>query len=846
MAFGWLKNLFGKKNKGGNAGPIESVYENPFYESGDNEAVNPFYQEEEDTMPARDSGASMYNSAAPVHEAAAPAPEAAAERREAVIEPGNLLENIGGMPTRASIDKMAGGLKMEKIGRHKKVAKALDALDTYHTIMQASHEIRMNLGKMNRTNRWTNEHLDTDGIEAAAAAALDAMKTFIQNADDVVKNAGGFFASRSSNVQKIAPVFANLLVQAYGLLPKLVNLDHDVAPYIMATDAETFTFADIMSHDVTAGKSAGLALKGTEDENGAILLKPEEALSAVRNGNMLNALEQLRRDKTTQARMNLKIPALPVGVLKAQRLECADEEQVGKLHESAARIADDYISELSPLLTALEDTKEAYDAYKTEVGQRLDVHKKEAEYFRISRLLYRVTQSKEQLVNIILRGISEEHDAQASGYQDLLKLSSFAGSTLASAAAFLNEEAMDETSFARLVDAEGKELQEGTDYIVGGGKASISILDFKNQRVLRAEKKEEKFLSKEEQKVALSGIRDEAVGKVSQFLGFQVAAQAEAVGFQAKNKGESGENAVFGGSIMEMAKGTTASKINLMMGDGQEDKLGSKRRGEGYHNLNVMKQGRMIGDIMKMNVMDYIVLHRDRNMGNYMVNLDAAANESMITAIDNDKVLGDVNNAGRNMGGDNSIEALIGINNRSFMDFGNKLETAFPMMTQEVKDAIQKIDLEALNQLLMPYSDRVSRMAAVHRAAELKEWAGKVPTCDLSTEEGTEAFVKMASKETMQAWLRVNCLNGLNGFAGIRFVPNTLIRMILDAYGVGKFMFGTAGDFTHAMRILGFSKEEATELFLNNLAESVDSDQLVTKEQLAASDFGKELEKYDN
>ena len=836
MAFEWVKKIFGKsKNNVGNMGPIESVYSNPYYEDNDNFAENPLFQEPDNFVPSpvEEKKESVIN---------------VAQKAKAASEPSgigaNFLENIGGMPTRASIDRMAGGLKMEKIGKHKNVAKALDALERYQQIMEQSHTITINEAAMNHAARWSEANLDTDGIREESKAALQAMSEFIKNADSVVKNANGLFMSRSSNVQKLAPVFSNLLVQAYGILPKLLHIDHAAGPYLIATDKETFTFSEVLKHQVSEGKTGGLAIKGAAESSGEVSMNPQEVLAAIKDEDISGRLEAMLQEKTSQARMNLKIPPIPVGLLKAERIECADEEQLKELKNRAMKIAESYISELNLLMTAVEDTEEAYDSGEKN-NERAHVQEKQAEFFRMSRLLYRVSQSKDLIANVILRGISEEQDSQSSGYQDLMKLKGLSGMTLMSASGLLNQEAMDSSTFARLVDQEGNELKEGTDYIVGGGMASISILDFINNRVLRAEKYGNEFLTEHQQKTTLSGIRDEAVGKISQFLGLNVSAQAEAVGFKGKEKGKTEEQAVFGGSIMEMAKGTTAGKINLMMEDGLEDRLRDSRKGEGYHNLNVMKQGRLIGDIMKMNVLDYIVLHRDRNPGNFLIDLDANKNESMVTAIDNDKVLGEKNDVGRSAGGNASIEALIGINNHAFMDFGFKLETAFPMMTQEVKDIINNIDLGELNKILMPYADRVSRMAAVHRAGELKTWASKVPTFDLNTEKGTKEFVDLSNRASMKEWVRTMGLkeDGYLQTTGVKHMPGTLTRMILDAQ-FEDMSWGSAKGTIRAMKILGLSKEEIKEILMENLSSEEKAYTKITEERFQKSQFAAALEEY--
>lgn len=792
---------------------------------------NPLYQDEHTQ---EDEGVEQYN---PLYIAEEPEEVNASE--EAPLTPKeNLLKNIGGMPTRESIIDMAGGLKLEKLGKHKHFDAALKALDEYQEIMKAPQTTKVNEAKVRRNLSGITRFSGVDTHAEAVAAAYEKMVEFAYQADQAVKESDGFFAGRSSNVRKLTPVFSNLLVQAYGLLPKLIHLESAVAPYIIATGREEYTFSDILSHQVTAGRSGGFAMSGLESDNGAVILNPEEtarAVESVRSGIDPGALQSLKRDQTVKARMGMTIPELPDKVL--------ENGKKGGYGQDVKAFVDKYIAELRVLMTALDDAAESYE-FSSEV-EREGVHDQQAEHFRMSRMLYQVIRNRDTLERGILRGFENPDVKNMPGYQEIEGLKKLGGKTLLDASAMLNQQAQDESTYAGLTDERGNQLRAKGDYIVGGGQASISILDFKNQRVLRAPKKDTgEYLSEREQQTALNGIRDEATGKVAQFLGFNVAAQARAVGFKARDEEGNNEKAVFGGSIMDMAKGTEAKNVNLMMRAGDEEKLAGDRRGKKSQNLDIMKQGRLIGDIMKMNVLDYIIKHNDRNEGNFLINLDADERESMVTAIDNDMVLGYDNGGVGTFGGRRSADALNSINDRLAGDFGIKVSAAFPMMTQEVKDALQNLDLDALNQMLMPYADRITRITAVHRAAELVDWAKKVPTCDLTTQEGTEEFVKAAARATMTEWVRQLSLTKTGD--ALRTVPNTVIRMILFAYGTnGDSSWGNAQSVIEAMKVLGLSKAEAEEIFLNHLSASKNGDEKITMEQLRKSEFGTALENYD-
>ena len=289
---------------------------------------------------------------------------------------------------------------------------------------------------------------------------------------------------------------------------------------------------------------------------------------------------------------------------------------------------------------------------------------------------------------------------------------------------------------------------------------------------------------------------------------------------------------------MEMADGVEAASINLLMGLESQEFLPDERKGEGFRNVDVMKQGRLIGEIMKMNVLDYIIMHDDRHTKNFFINLDADETEAMVTGIDNDYVLG--SNNSRQTGNKKSAHALAAINNRIAMDNGVTLEGGFPMMTPEVKETLQNLDLAALNHLLMPYADRVLRMAAVHRAAELKRYAETVETCDLTTPEGTEQFIKKAVRSSMTEWVRQMSL-GMNRF-NTRDSSNTVVRMLMDTVNIG--FVKSEKELFRIMKYLGLSKSEVENILLENLSSSMTGDVKVTREELMESNFGKALAEY--
>lgn len=853
MGFKKLKKLFkgGKKaNKSEDKQPLSSYdrygkdvqalkfQSNPLYEEKSNEdaeaveAYNPLYQGTEKQ----------------VEKTTEPA------ETEEISPKENTLQNIAGMPSRDSIIEMAGGLKVEKLDKHKEFLEALNALESYQMIMQEQRMVVIDETLLRRSGKTSKSGAKLDIGDADVHKAFEQMKSFVIATEQAIDNADSFFVRRSSNVQKLTPIFANLLVQAYSILPKLANLQYQISPYVMATDRGSFTYEEVLNHEVSAGRSGGYAMRGAEESNGAVVLNPDKALEALKGENAEENIANLRKDKTEEKRMSLRIPPLPVGFFKSQ-----DSKQDAETQKSQAdALTDSYIAELRTLMRALDDTAESYEkaagqkaiewasSYVDSTDDRWFVHEKQAEHFRMSKLFSHVIANRELLKDVIVNGMPKEF---TGGYEEILALRYMEGMTLSEGVAQINKTAQYSGNFARLTDSEGKDLKEGTDYIVGGGATSISILDFKNGRVLRAPKENSQYLEKEKQNLLLNGIYDEAVGKISQFLGLNVAAQAEAVGFKGKEKGKTEERAVFGGSVMELVKGDVAGKINFKMNDG---KLGiSSSDGK---NIGDKKIGRLLGDMMKMNVLDYIVMHGDRNENNYMINLDAKEDESMLVAIDNDMIFGR-NTSERRIGDRKSSEALLAINDRARLTYGVKLKAALPMMTEELKNIIAKIDLQAFNEMLMPYVDRVSRMSAVHRVEELKKYAEGVPTCDLSTTEGVQEFVKVTVRSSMTEWARsmVASDKGIDtyGYAIARlYLPNTLVRQILISHGIGEEKGANtvydSSNVVEIMKTLGLSKEEATEILANNLSLSNREDKIIGEEGFKNSNLSKLLdEKYD-
>ena len=907
--------LYSQESVGDRYGTDEgSVYTNPFFDAiGELELKKQEISEQE--LPKQE----LPENELPEQELPETATQTEAETEtetetdpEPETQSSNRLKNIGGMPTRDSIKKMLDVQSLGKLEKHKHFDKAFAALALYQDIMQREHKVVVDEAGMRRCGEYKKDVELAGKGDAAVDEAWLAMSEFICQANLAVKGATGFFAGRSGTVQRLTPVFANLLMQAYGLLPKLSHLESAIAPYLLEMKKvdEEYTLDEVLNHRVTGGRSGGLATRGLEEDS-AIIISPQEALDAIKNKRKRNkkakkesetaekkleeaekkleevekklkdrekelndapvdkkglcekrlndarnqyktavknrnkavkdkrafalgGMNELRSTKTKKARMALTIPTIPDGVLCEEYGEAVSGEQKKLTEKKAEEIATAYITELRLRMTALQDVAESYE-FSGET-ERAGVHDKQAEYFRMSRLLYRVISNKDLLQNIILKGGKNMKKNEDTGYQDMEALQSVAGLNLSAAVKMLNNAAMDEDKYERLADEEGNALQEEEDYHVGGGNTSVSILDFHNQRVLRSPKN----LSKEQQKTALNGIKDEAAGKVSQFLGFNVCAQAEAKGFMAKEKGSDQETPVFGGSIMEMAKGKESSKINLMMRAGDDSKVKKNQ----YQNLELVKQGRLLGDFMKMNVLDYIILHGDRNAGNFMINLEAGDNESTVTAIDNDMILGCDNN--RNVGETSSAHALNGVNNNIFMEFGFKLQTAFPMMTKEVKDTLEGLDLQALSDLLMPYADRVSRLAAVHRAAELKEWAKKVPTCDLTTEKGTREYVKIVMERSMTEWVRGMNLkyDGELENTSSRLLPNMLAQWVVSSsYDLNsKFSYQTTPDYiVKIMNVAGLSKEQIKKIFMENLSSSDMGDVAISEEEFNKSSIAKAL-----
>lgn len=835
MAFGWLKKILGKSSKN-NDMQIDSVYENPFYEVAETETLNPFYNDEDDLAPSYAGNAAAYSN------------EGTSESVSSAIPEYEIwqMQNIGGLPTVESIEKMAGGLKMDKIGKHKNVKKALDALGNYQRIMEESHSVSVDDQKI----RFAAKSYNLDSGEkmfdvSSADEAVRELGNFILCANKMINGSKGLFSSRSSNVQKLVPIFANLLVQANGILPKLVNLETVVAPYVIATDKTTFTYSELISHSVTGSRSGGLATRGLEKNNGSIDLSPEKVLETLneKDGDVAKRILVQRREKTELARMKMKIPLIPVGVLKEQKIEAASEEQIQKLKNSASSIADAYFAELRPLMTALDDTVESYETNEGE--DRLYIHGEQAKLFRISKCIQQVLNDKEALMSVIINGLPNNGNNESVALNNIRKMYSFGGGSLETAAEFLNLEATYSKNFTRLVDSEGNTLTENSDFKIGGGAASISILDFKNKKVLRAPKTSEgKYLSDEEQKSALNGIYDEAISKVSQFLGFNVVANAEAGGFFSREKGSTDETAIFGGSVMEMANGKTGNRINVTW-ESQIGSVAQNRNKADYQKLDIAENGRFIGDMMKMNVVDYITMHADRHDGNFMIDVKADENESMIKAIDNDMIFGYAASSAEQFGYQSSFASLKSINNRSNVNHNVQIKAVLPMVTDEIKAAFEALDLDKFNEMLMPYVDRVQRMAAVHRAAELKEYVKTVKSCDLSTPEGVQEYMYAAARSTMDIMTKGIYRDKEYGLrnTSLNNVPNMVIRMLADSY---KSLTGPGGItyVVKTMKLLGLSKSEAETMLYNNITDFRDTNQKIDKTYLD-SQIGYIMQDYD-
>ena len=248
---------------------------------------------------------------------------------------------------------------------------------------------------------------------------------------------------------------------------------------------------------------------------------------------------------------------------------------------------------------------------------------------------------------------------------------------------------------------------------------------------------------------------------------------------------------------------------------------------------------------MKMNVVDYLMLHGDRHSENFLINPNAAEGESTVTAIDNDMIMG-VNGAGRAVGNTTSGDLLNGLNNNTAMDWGIKLGAVFPMMTPGVKKALADLDVAKFNEMLMPYADRVVRMGIVHRAKELKALAKKVPECDFSKEGALETFMQAIKKEYMIAWIKTMNVNDPEIL--LRMLPNQLVRMILQTYGTidrASIFYRRPETLILSLKTLGFTKEEALQMLVDNLSSTKKADVKVTLDEVMASKFAAPLADYN-
>lgn len=686
-----------------------------------------------------------------------PEPVAPAEDIEPVIEQihqqtevPHMLDKMAGLPTRQGIltmmrsnsNRNAG---LDKLSKHKKFASVLEAIENYQQLMNTQVDLTFKDNVVTRNKNYYISAPDGDKLgrrdNLTKKAELDQCILALQNVIDCAKEAissqSGLFGAlerRSSTVRNLTPVIAQVLVQAYALAPKVAGLQDAISTYSIENDKDIFSFADVL-----AGKSIGLigdnlVTTGVEDQSNTSI-KRAEIEKALKNKTDLNIKAAMGRNQLKENLLSKQMPLLPIEMIKLSNFVNAAESvsENGKLTE-------EYNKGLNKYLDAVDYTHSVFTRRLLEIQNALDqlaetegigggreiVKKRKAMYMPLSRLISKVLANQTEITNAFENGKITEGSylSQVVGY---------GGMTLSNAidSAYAAYE-KDIIEF----DASNRKKEEGkeADYKLLGGGLNVATLDFRSDvgskhdflnegRVFRYSKDTGK-----NHKDSVNGMYDEAVGLISKFLGWDIAAQATAA-VQRDHEG----NLRYGGSVMELAKGKeNAEKYNFVA---PNTKIVQSSKNKKLDTAD----GDFLRNFQQMTVLDYLCFHTDRNTKNYMVDMEAQG--SKIKAIDNDMVFGE-DPTGIDSGGQLDIAALSSVKGRQVRTHATELASGLHSMDPGIKQAILQADPQAFNRLLMPYVQRVARIAAVRRLYELKDYASSVPDVNFAKREECERFLK--------------------------------------------------------------------------------------------------------
>ena len=325
--------------------------------------------------------------------------------------------------------------------------------------------------------------------------------------------------------------------------------------------------------------------------------------------------------------------------------------------------------------------------------------------------------------------------------------------------------------------------------IKAGGSLSGVLIDQEKKRVLRTATGQKDIKQKRDNN---NYNYDEAMSRLAEVTGLSSMAGARTTYYKDM------EGKLQYGTNMELAGGEAAVMAKLSFGHEETD----KRMRAGRYNIfgtesdkELNRNADMIISSYKLQILDYIACHQDRNINNFFLDVTAEDPTMAFMGIDNDNVFGknlDVSKIFRKV--DNVAHATNSYaepQKSKYLDAMTVLE-GFEFIPNEVVKHVEELNPQKINEALKPYLDRSARFAVINRIGKLKEYVkSKSRIMNIRTKEGMEAF----KKETLNRMLSVSLelvdedvekatVMGAAGMAGSfeRKMPGILMRTLMSQY----------------------------------------------------------------
>lgn len=648
---------------------------------------------------------------------------------------------IGGLPDEDTICTLGGLEDRSKLRKHPEFARALDAVANYQRICSVSHPL---------------DDFVTYGSKNFIEDANASLGEVIAAIEGAEKRYRRWFASRSSTMKGLMIGFSQTLVKATMMLTRMAA----IRPEIMIAYAASSGKSEMSLDEVLT--SPVLEQMGNQSVTVEGPAAPDKAAAAYR------AYQQGASRQDIYAGMR----------------SAETESVLGRTLPPAD--SPNFMTEINSLLAALDNVTLSSEADSNETGKRMADAR--VPYYALVKLLISARQNLENPENRQL-------------------LDAVAGKTVQEAAAYCQQQVFS------TVETLGASFNP--EKHVTGGAASRVMLDFSNDRILRTSADVRGLDSDEArqnvEKNARNSYYDEALSALNRLFGTKVIAEASVVKYQDH------EGKEHYGSQMALAKGKEAAKINFGLGDAAEyaDVLlrtqDVKRNRETnevisaadrpYYNL--MDNPKMLGEILKLQVIDYVAASADRHANNFFLNPEAGEGEAMVTGIDNDRAfrenrVADLGSYAFHRGErqDNAADFKFGAYNAVTLRHG------FSMITPEVKAMIEGVTLSQLRDTLRPYLNRVSLEMAVERLRTLQEYVQSAQVVDLNTPQGREqyaGYLKSVLFDTVASMMRFSSYTGNDGNLNIsaaggvsvaertgNLAANVLMDSFVDTYFVGE------------------------------------------------------------